>query len=140
MVHLRRRSLAAASLVGTVAVAGSLVGYTPIACGCLTPWQELADRSGLPRDSWQSVTAEKLKAGLEKYYRGIRLSMEYLPPQADCSLSNSRRIRCTNWLWKRHDPKSGLDDLKGYEMTFLISKDGVFESVHVVEIETPPWR
>jgi len=49
-----------------------------------------------------------------------------------------RQVRCTHWLWEKLNPQTGNKDLKGYELTILVTKDGVFESVHVDDIETPP--
>ena len=49
-----------------------------------------------------------------------------------------RQVRCTHWLREKLDTKTGNKDLKGYELTILVTKDGLFESVHVDDIETPP--
>jgi hypothetical protein len=130
-----RRTFLAGSLFATVALAGSLAGYTPIACGCQGPWEELASFINLPKDSWREMTAQKIEHAATKRYAGERLSWMTLPPKADCSMIAKRTVRCTSWLWQKpgSDPQT-----KGYEMTFLVDKRGVFESVHVDDIELPP--
>ncbi len=128
----------ATTLLGTLALGGSLAGYTPIACGCLTPWEEIAVRIKLPKESWPEATAAKVQAAFERAYKGERISWMTLPPQGDCSMIAKRQIRCTHWLWEKRNPQTGNKDLKGYELTILVTKEGVFESVHVDDIETPP--
>ena len=131
------RSVLASSLVGTLAIGGSLAGYTPIACGCLSPWEEIAVRINLPKNSLPDVTAAKVQAAFERAYRGRRISWEILPPRGDCSVIGKRQVRCTHWLWEKSDPQTGHKDFKGFELTILVTKDGLFESVHVDDIESP---
>jgi hypothetical protein len=128
------------SLFGTIAVGGSLAGYTPIACGCLTPWEEIAVRVKLPKESWREATAAKVQAAFQKEYTDEKISWMTLPPRGDCSMIAKRQVRCTHWVWEKLNPQTGNKDLRGYEFTILVSKDGVFESVHVDDIEMPPQK
>jgi hypothetical protein len=132
------KALFATGLLGTIAVGGSLAGYTPIACGCLSPWEEIAVRVKLPKESWREATAAKVQAAFQREYKGEKISWMTLPPRGDCSMIAKRQVRCTHWLWEKLNPQTGNKDLKGYEFTILVSRDGVFESVHVDDIETPP--
>jgi len=134
------RSWFTTGLVGALALGGPLAGYTPIACGCLTPWETLAVYVNLPKDSWKVATAAKIQAAFTTAYAGRRISWETLPPEGDCSMIAKRQVRCTHWTLERPDPRTGNKDLKGYELTIMVTKDGVFESVHVDDVETPPQK
>jgi len=134
------RSILTTSMFGSLALGGSLAGYTPIACGCLTPWEALAVFVRLPKDSWRVTTAAKIQDAFTRTYKDRRITLETLPPEGDCSMIANRQVRCTHWTLQKLDPRTGNMDLKGYELTILVTKSAIFESVHVDDIETPPQK
>jgi hypothetical protein len=82
-------------LFGTIAIGGSLAGYTPIACSCLSPWEDIAVRVKLPKEYWREATAAKVQAAFQREYKGERISWMTLPPQGDCSMIAKSQVRCT---------------------------------------------
>lgn len=134
-MSIRRKLIKAVPLVLACSVAGAAATWTPIACGCLSAWEDVAAGIDLPGVTAPGqLSAQVIAGALAKKLSGKTVKVSDLPfatSTYDCaeSQSPSRTIRCRWWLWE-----SGLSK-KGYDVIVDTSATGEFRRVHVVPVE-----
>jgi len=112
------------------AFAGSLVGYSPIGCGCVDIWEAVANELRLPTKEWSLLTADAVQGSLDRNLRGQLVSLESLPlGEGSCAARSATTFVCTYWLWS-----NGATD-KGLRATVTTDRAGRYRSAKVIEVD-----
>ncbi len=121
-------------LAASLASAG--VVWSPIACSCLSAWEDIA--TGLGRFDLKSpdqLTARLVADAIKAKFSGKVVSASDMPfafSTHDCADSSSpeRTVRCRWWLWE-----SSGGSKKGYDVVVLTTPQGVFQHVSVTPVQ-----
>jgi hypothetical protein len=121
-------------LAASLASAG--VAWSPIACSCLSAWQDIA--TGLGRFDLRSpdqLTARLIADAVKAKFSGKTVSASDMPiafSTYDCADSSSPgpAIRCRWWLWE-----SSSGSKRGYDVVVSTTNRGVFQHVSVTPVQ-----
>ena len=121
-------------LAASLASAG--VTWSPIACSCLSAWEDIA--TGLGRFDLKSpdqLTARVVADAVKAKFSGkvvLASDMPFAFSTYDCADSSSpeRAIRCRWWLWE-----SDGGSKKGYDVVVSTTPQGVFQRVTVTPVQ-----
>src|SRR5690606_4835375 len=121
-------------LAASLASAG--VVWSPIACSCLSAWEDIA--TGLGRFDLKSpdqLTARLIADSVKAKFSGKAVSASDLPyafSTYDCADSSSPgpAVRCRWWLWE-----SSGGSKRGYDVVVSTTPQGVFQRVSVRPIQ-----
>jgi hypothetical protein len=121
-------------LAASLASAG--VSWSPIACSCLSAWEDIA--TGLGRFDLKSpdqLTPRLVADAVKAKFSGKAVSASDMPfafSTYDCADSSSpeRAVRCRWWLWE-----SSGGSKKGYDVVVSTTPQGVFQRVSVTPVQ-----
>jgi hypothetical protein len=131
----KRAGVTVLSVFCTVGLAAGLVGYSPITCGCVSPWETVAfGITGVTPGSADVLTVSYIEGNLFAKYYGKHISAKDLPftnGPTDCvaTLPPSHLIKCRWWIWR------APGRIKGFDVAVETDANGIFQKATAVEIE-----
>ncbi len=131
MNRSRKVRLALATCLLPLLVGASLVGYSPMTCGCIPAWEGLASSLGLSTEDWRKLTPTVIAQGFDATFRGKVLTLGVLPqPDTanDCVARRGEGFRCRYWLWD----KGSLQ--RGVRVDIFVTAEGLYRNVRIIEI------
>ena len=115
--------------------AGTGIAWSPIACSCVEPWEDLAVELQLPRvASVNDVTAQAVQGALAGKLVGHKPDSRILPDLGNsdiCSRDSASSYDCHWWLLE-----SGIRR-KGLRARISMSSHGDVDSVQVSNVVSP---
>ena len=133
-MKIRRSLIQSLPLLLAVSIAGAATSWSPIACSCLSAWEDIA--TGLGRfdlKNPEQLTAQVIANSLRDKFSAKAVTARDLPfatSTSDCAESQAptRTVRCRWWLWESGNSK------KGYDVVVHTTNQGVFQRVSVVPV------
>jgi hypothetical protein len=133
-MKLFRTLVRSTPLLLACSIAGAVTTWSPIACSCLSAWEDIA--SGLNRPDLKrahQLTARVIAESLSAKFSGRKVNAKDLPfstSTSDCAESNAptRTVRCRWWLWEAGTNK------KGYDVIIYTAQHGIFQRVSVLPV------